>query len=184
MKNTLIFFVLLISLCAPALGLTCSNVKIQVSGTSMNDKITCDSISDFEVSPELSFLTIIQSVNSIHISGDISGRNVTGFIRIYGQYSVSSGQFDIRDAIRVPVIINAGSTPTPTPTHTLTIQTTIPTTTHGTTIPTTNPSQKPSATPWSSTTPTTKPTYTPIPAVIVTSSIAGAILLWKRLYQN
>src|SRR5665647_1514531 len=156
MKNTLIFFVLLISLCAPALGLTCSNIKIQESGASMNAKITCDSISNFEVSPELSFLTVIPSVNSIHISGNISGRDVTGYIRIYGQYSVSSGEVDIRDSIRVPVIINAVSTPTPTPTHILTKQTTIP----------------------------TKPTYTPIPAVIVLSSIAGAVLLRKRNQRN
>ena len=155
MKNTLIFFVLLISLCTPVLGLTCSNIKIQVSGASMNDKITCDSISDFEVSPELSFLTVIQSINNIHISGNITGRNVTGYIQIYGQYSASSGQIDIRDAIRVPVIINAGSTPTPIP----------------------NPIPKHTLT---STTPITKSTYTPITAVIVISSIAGAVLLWKR----
>jgi hypothetical protein len=153
MKNTLIFFVLLISLCAPALGLTCSNVKIQASGASMNDKITCDSISNFEVSPELSFLTVIPSINSIHISGNITGRDVTGYIRIYGQYSVSSGEVDIRDSIRVPVIINAGSKPTPTPTHILTLQTMVQ----------------------------TKQTYTPICAVLVIFSIAGAVLLrkWK-----
>jgi hypothetical protein len=152
MKNTLIFFVVLICLCAPAFGLTCSNDKIQASGAFMNDKITCDSITDFEVSPELAFLTVRQSVNSIHVSGNITGREVTGYIRIYGQISASSGAFDTRDSIRVPVIINAGSTPPQTVTPTLTIQTTIP----------------------------TKPTYAPIPAVIIISSIAGAALLWKR----
>jgi hypothetical protein len=77
MKNTLIFFVVLICLCAPAFGLTCSNDKIQASGAFMNDKITCDSITDFEVSPELAFLTVRQSVNSIHVSGNITGREVT-----------------------------------------------------------------------------------------------------------
>jgi hypothetical protein len=152
MKKTLIFFVVLICLCAPAFGLTCSNDKIQASGAFMNDKITCDSITDFEVSPELSFLTVKQSVNSIHISGNITGRDVTGYIRIYGQISASSGAFDIRDSVRVPVIINAGSTPPPALTPTLTIQTTIP----------------------------AKPTYAPIHAVIIISSIAGAALLWKR----
>jgi hypothetical protein len=116
--KTLIFLCIVIFLCAPAGALRCSNVKIQASGASLNDKISCDTITGFEVSPELSFLNVRQDGNDILLSGNIQGIDKTGFIRIYGKDESSGSQINIKTAMRVPVVINQGSTPTPTATPT------------------------------------------------------------------
>jgi len=107
------FLILVILLCAPAGALSCSNVKIQASGASLNDKIICDNITAFETSPELQFLNISQTGNSVVITGNISGVNTTGYIRIFGD-DIHGSQIDIKTAMRIPVVINAGSTVIPT----------------------------------------------------------------------
>lgn len=114
----ILFFVLGIALIiSTASAISCSNVKISLSGSgqSGHEIISCDGISSYEISPELSFMNVVQTGNSLDVSGDITGKTAYGFITIYG--ATVPGQVAVRSGIRVPVIINSG---TPTPTITIT----------------------------------------------------------------
>jgi len=116
----------LLSLVIPGQGISCSNVKLHLStGEMEHEFIRCDSISSYEVSNNLNYLTVQQNNATIEIYGIVPPVNDTGYIVIFGDSS-DSGQVQIIEALRVPVIINNGTpTQTPTPEVTVTVQDTI-----------------------------------------------------------
>lgn len=144
---------------APCTAISCSNVKLGFSGmgVSQHEIISCDNISSFEISPEISFLTVVRKGNSLDVSGNITGKIVYGYITVFDMGQ--SGQVSTRAGIRIPVSVNGG---TPTVTPTLTVK----------------PSISPTTPTTIQTKPVPKPTYTPLDVIPLIVGLIG--VLWWR----